>query len=143
MMKPPRTQTLMVLGAAVWLLAPRSALAQPVSKVLLAEAQLKELPATSLLVGSVRPNRISIVGTEVEGLVTALPVRQGDYLKTGTLICQLNDDTLQLELRAAEGRLESLSAAVEIANADLDRWTREKERVAKLKDAHRANAKEV
>ncbi len=143
MMKPPRTQTLMVLTAAVWLLAPRSALAQPVSKVLLAEAQLKELPATSLLVGSVRPNRISIVGAEVEGLVTALPVRQGDYLKTGTLICQLNDDILQLELRAAEGRLESLSAAVEIANADLGRWTREKERVAKLEVSHRANAKEV
>ena len=143
MMKPPRIQTLMILGTAVWLLAPRSGLAQPVSKVLLAEAQLKELPATSLLVGSVRPNRISIVGAEVEGLVTALPVRQGDYLKTGTLICQLNDDTLQLELRAAEGKLESLKAAVKIAKADLDRWTREKERVAKLQSAYRANAKEV
>ncbi len=143
MMKPPQIQTLMVLGTAVWLLAPRSALAQPVSKVLLAEAQLKELPATSLLVGSVRPNRISIVGAEVEGLVTALPVRQGDYLKKGTLICQLNDDTLQLELRAAEGKLESLKAAVKIAKADLDRWTREKERVAKLQSAYRANAKEV
>jgi RND family efflux transporter MFP subunit len=133
----------MILSTTVWLLAPRSALAQPVSKVLLAEAQLKELPATSLLVGSVRPNRISIVSAEVEGLVTGLPVRQGDYLKTGTLVCQLNDDTLQLELRAAEGKLESLSAAVKIAKADLDRWTREKERVAKLKDSRRANAKEV
>ncbi|MCH8880146.1 MAG: efflux RND transporter periplasmic adaptor subunit [Planctomycetes bacterium] len=143
MMKLPRIQTLMVLGIAVWLLVPQSALAQPVKKVLLAEAQLKELPATSLLVGSVRPNRISTVGAEVEGLVTALPVRQGDYLKTGTLICQLNDDTLQLELRAAEGKLESLNAAVLIAKADLDRWTREKERVAKLEDSYRANAKEV
>ncbi len=143
MMKLPRIQTLMVLSTAVWLLAPRSALAQPVNKVQLAEAQLRELPATSLLVGSVRPNRISIVGAEVEGLVTALPVRQGDYLKEGTLICQLKDDTLQLELTAAEGRLESLRAAVLIAKADLDRWTREKERVAKLEDSYRANAKEV
>ncbi len=143
MIKPLRIQTLMVLGAAVWLLASQFALAQPVNKVLLAEAQLKKLPATSLLVGSVRPNRTSIVGAEVEGLVTALPVRQGDYLKTGTLICQLNDDTLQLELRAAEGKLESLNAAVRIAKADLDRWTREKERVAKLEDSYRANAKEV
>ena len=142
-MKPPRIQTLIVVVTAVWLLVPRSALAQPVNKVLLAEAQLKELPATSLLVGSVRPNRTSIVGAEVEGLVTALPVRQGDYLKQGTLICQLNDDILQLELRAAEGKLESLSAAVKIAKADLDRWTREKERVAKLQSAQRANAKEV
>ena len=120
-MKPPRIHTLIVVATAVWLLVPRSALAQPVNKVLLAEAQLKELPATSLLVGSVRPNRTSIVGAEVEGLVTALPVRQGDYLKQGTLICQLNDDILQLELRAAEGKLESLSAAVRIAKADLDR----------------------
>ncbi len=143
MMMLPRIQTLLVIGTAVWLLAPRSALAQPVNKVLLAEAQLKELPATSLLVGSVRPNRISIVGAEVEGLVIALPVRQGDYLKRGTLICQLNDDTLQLQLKAAEGKLESLDAAVKIAKADLDRWTREKERVAKLEDSNRANAKEV
>ena len=143
MTKPPRIQTLMVLGTAVWLLAPRPGLAQPVNKVLLAEARLKELPATSLLIGSVRPNRISIVGAEVEGLVTVLPVRQGDYLKKGTLICRLNDDTLQLELGAAEGRLQSLSAAVLIANADLQRWTREKERVARLEDTNRTNAKEV
>lgn len=126
----------------LWLCA-LPALGQPVNKVLLAEAQHKELPATMRLVGSVRPNRVSVIGAEVEGLVSALPVRQGDYLQAGELICQLNDDTLQLELQAAVNKLESLKAAVKISAADLERWTHEKERVAELEQSQRANAKEV
>lgn len=125
-----------------WLCA-LPAMGQPVNKVLLGEAQHKELPATMRLVGSVRPNRVSIIGAEVEGLVSALHARQGDYLQAGELICRLNDDTLQLELQAAVNKLESLKAAVKISAADLERWTREKDRVAELEQSQRANAKEV
>ncbi len=130
-------------AATVWLLLTGAAHAQPVSKVLLGEAVYKELPATSRLVGSVRPNRVSLIGAEVEGLVAALPVRRGDYLRTGDLICRLNDDILRLELQAAQNKLASLNAAVDAAIADLDRWELEKQRVEELESAKRANPKEV
>ena len=72
-----------------------------------------------------------------------MPVREGDYVKAGELICQLKDDTLQLELTATRNKLESLQAAVEIAKADFDRWTLEKQRVDRLSEESRANAKEL
>ena len=130
-------------AATIWLLLAGAVYAQPVNKVLLGEAMYMELPATSRLVGSVRPNRVSLIGAEVEGLVAALPVRRGDYLKAGDLICRLKDDILRLELQAAQNKLASLKAAVDIAVADLDRWELEKQRVESLEIAKRANAKEM
>ena len=121
----------------------RPAYAQPESKVLLGEAQYKELPATSRLVGSVRPNRVSLIGAEVAGLVAVLPVREGDYLKKGELLCQLKADILRLELQAANNKLESLKAAVDAALADLERWKLEKERIESLQNSRQANVKEV
>ena len=132
------------LAAVSPLLLPlRPAEAQPVSKVLLGEARYKELPATSLFVGSVRPNRVSLIGAEVEGLVRDLPVREGDFVRKGDLICRLVDDILQLELQAAGNKLESLKAAEEVAGADLQRWRLEKQRVELLEQTKRANAKEL
>lgn len=138
-----RRQLRIGTAATVWLLLTGAAYAQPINKVLLGEAMYMELPATSRLVGSVRPNRVSLIGAEVEGLVAALPVRRGDYLRAGDLVCRLNDDILQLELQAAQNKLASLKAAVDIAVADLDRWELEKQRVEELESAKRANAKEM
>ena len=132
------------LAALSALLLPlHAAEAQPVSKVMLGEARYKELPATSLFVGSVRPNRVSLIGAEVEGLVQDLPVRQGDFVRKGDLICKLVDDILQLELQAAGNKLESLKAAEQVTGADLQRWQLEKQRVESLEQSKRANAKEV
>ncbi len=143
MINSPRRQVEIGPALLIFLMLLQPALAQPVNKVLLAEAQPKELPATTQLVGSVRPNRTSVIGAEVEGSVRALPVRQGDYLKKGELICQLKDDTFRLELKAANNKLESLRAAVGIVKADLQRWTLEKQRVAQLSEADKANSKEM
>ena len=139
----PGQHHLVGLTALFAVLLLRPAYAQPESKVLLGEAQYKELPATSRLVGSVRPNRISLIGAEVAGLVAALPVREGDYLKKGELLCQLKADILRLELQAANNKLESLKAAVDAALADLQRWKLEKERIESLQNSRQANVKEV
>ena len=110
---------------------------------MLGEAQYKELPATSRLVGSVRPNRVSQIGAEVAGLVAVLRVREGAYLKKGEMLCQLKADILRLELQAANNKLESLKAAVDAALADLERWKLEKERIESLENSRQANVKEV
>ncbi len=131
-----------VIAAALGLCTP-ALNAQPVSKVIVAQAELKPLPATIRLVGTVRPNRASRIASEVAGLVAELPVREGDLLRQGDLICRLKTETLTLELQAAEARLASLVAAVDIAKADLQRWTLEKQRVTRLNEQDRANAKEL
>lgn len=117
--------------------------AQHVFKVMVAEATLKDLPATTRLVGTTRPRRRSVIGSEVAGPVEALPARQGDFLQKGDLICQLDDDTPRLELQAASRKLESLQSAIAIAKADFELWSFEKKRMERLIKEDRANLKEI
>ncbi|MCG3138465.1 MAG: p-hydroxybenzoic acid efflux pump subunit AaeA [Phycisphaerae bacterium] len=134
-----------VFGFTVlWLLTPVTpAFSQMVSKVMITPAVMKELPATTSVVGSVRPNRTSLIGSEVAGLVIELPVREGDFVRQGELICRLQDDTLTLEYEAAVNRLRSLEAAVEVAQATLQRWDFENQRMLRLQSEAKANEKEI
>jgi len=116
---------------------------QPSAKVMVADVQIKKLPATSELVGTVRPNRASVISSEVAGLVADFPVREGDFVKRGALICRLNDDTLRLDLEAATSKLNSLLSRIEITEAELQRWAFEKKRIERLTREHKANDKEV
>ncbi|MCH8950292.1 MAG: alpha/beta fold hydrolase, partial [Chloroflexi bacterium] len=62
---------------AVLLAAPPPAPAQPgPTRVLTARVEQRELPSTVTLVGKVQPLRRSTVGSEVEGIVPPMPVRQ-------------------------------------------------------------------
>ncbi len=105
-------------------------------KVTVASAELRKLPMTSTLVGTVEPLRRSIIGSEIAGLVEEMPARQGDFVTAGALICKLRDRTESLQLAEARERLKSLQA--------LERkWQFEKQRIADLYDAQDAADKEV
>ncbi len=129
--------------ALLWTLLAAPALAQPSSKVLVVEAELRELPSTIRLVGTVRPARKSIIGSEVAGVLAIVPVREGDFVEQGQVLCQLDENMPRLDVDAARGELESLIARLDIAKAELGRWTKERERVAGLQQGGRAQAKEL
>jgi RND family efflux transporter MFP subunit len=57
---------------------------------------------TSDFIGTALPLRRSIVGSAVDGRVTALNVEVGDEVKEGEAIAQLLTNTLELELAAAK-----------------------------------------
>jgi multidrug efflux pump subunit AcrA (membrane-fusion protein) len=151
--------TLLVLGV----IGPGVAWAQmPATKVRVERAQMRPLPATMRLVATVEPAVRSVVGSEVEGLVVAMPAREGDRIEQGGVICRLNDDTLTAELAAAKARLGALQArldelqagtraeqlaqlkaAYEEAQALFAKWTSEKQRMSQLQERGTANEKEM
>jgi len=126
-----------VFCCAIWLAATAGASGQmPTAEVVVAQAEIRELPSTMTLVGTVEPLKRSLVGSEIAGIVASMPVRQGDHIEQNALILSLNDDALRWQL--AEAR-----ASLQAAEAMLRRWEFEVQRVAKLYDRQQANDKEV
>jgi len=157
---PPASILTVLAGAAFSV----SAFAQmPTTRVVVVEAQMRELPATVTLVGTVGAVVRSRVGSEVAGIVINMPVRQGDRVELGQLLCKLNDDVLSHQLAEAKARLGALKARHEellagtreetlarlkalVAEAEAirQRWGFEKERVLRLyADAEAGSQKEV
>jgi len=105
-------------------------------KVTVATVELRQLPATATLVGTVEPVTRSLIGSEIAGLVEQMPVREGDFVRRGELICKLRAETITLRLAEARARLASLEA-------EYGRWVFEAERIAKLYGGQDASEKEV
>jgi multidrug efflux pump subunit AcrA (membrane-fusion protein) len=121
------------------------------ARVVTAHAEMRALPATATLVGTVHPQRRTTLGAEVAGLVMDMPVRQGDLVEAGAIICRLNDDLLKRALDrevarmdARKARLEELEhgtrqevidrlkADLDAAEAMAERWDFELERIRRL-----------
>jgi multidrug efflux pump subunit AcrA (membrane-fusion protein) len=133
----------------------------PVNRVVVKKAQEIDAPATIPVVGTVYPNRVSRVGSEVAGIVAEMAVRQGDAVEAGAVLCRLNGDTLRLRLDEERARLEALKARHEEllagtrkeelerlralrdeAVAEHDRWAFEMDRITRLFESKEANPKE-
>jgi len=108
----------------------------PTADVVVAKAELREMPSTITLVGTVDPLKRSLVGSEMSGIVSRMPVRQGDYVEKGTVCVKLNSDSIRWRL--AEER-----ALFKAAEARLRRWDFEMRRLKRLYGDEQANEKEV
>jgi multidrug efflux pump subunit AcrA (membrane-fusion protein) len=131
------------------------------ARVVTARAEMRSLPATMALVGTVQPARRTLLGAEEAGLVMEMPGRQGDFVEQGAVICKLNDELAQQALAREVARLEARKARLaELENgtrpetiarlkADLDaaiavaeRWTFEMQRIRALHGDQEANERE-
>ncbi len=134
---------------------------RPPSKVVVSEARQMDAPATITLVGTVYPRRLSRVGSEIAGIVQEMPVRQGQRVEAGGMICKLNSDALSLRVAEAEAKLAALQARHEelLAGtreeelvrlkalrdemlAEYERWKFEMARVERLYEGSESNDKE-
>jgi len=132
------------------------------AKVTVATTEVRKLPASLMLVGTVQPATRSLIATEVAGIVRDMPTRQGDFVEKGKTICKLDDDAVRLRLAEAQAglarleaqlaelaagtrktELERLRALHESAKAEFNRWTFERERIRKLYGDAQSNQKEV
>ncbi len=133
----------------------------PVTRVVVTEVQMREVPSSLTLVGTVNASRISKISSEIAGIVQKLPIRQGDEIETGRGICKLNDDAISLRLAEEQATLASLQARhdellagtrkeelrrlkalLDEASAEFDRWKFEMERIDKLYENKDSNHKE-
>ncbi len=156
------TRSLQVLALTLALLRCGTILAQmPPTKVVVAEAQTLDAPATITLVGTVDAVRRSRLGSEIAGIVAEMSVRQGDFVQAGEVLCRLRDDVLSLQLAEAKANANALKARHEelVAGtrkeelirlkavldetiADYDRWKFEIDRIERLYKDSDANTKE-
>jgi len=108
----------------------------PQADVIVAQADVRRMPNTITLVGTVEPLTRSLIGSEMAGIVDRMPVRQGDLVKAGDLLVQLNNDTVGYQL--AEAR-----ASQKANEARLRRWEFEVDRLKRLYGDDQANQKEL
>ncbi len=131
------------------------------TKVVTAKVLRQPMQLTVTLVGTVGPKTRSLIGTEVAGLVDAMPARQGNLIVKGDLLCKLGQDMLGAELESAQAKLQTLeSQLLELQNgtrvedmarlqgnldatiARADRWSFELDRIKRLQGVDFANQRE-
>jgi multidrug efflux pump subunit AcrA (membrane-fusion protein) len=130
--------------------------------VVVAPIEERSVPASLRLVGTTLADRTSVVASEVAGLVARWTVEEGDFVRSGAVLCELDDATARMRLSEAQGRLASLRANLEElengtrpeelkrieasaaeAQAIFDKWKLEHQRVSELFAQQRSNLKEM
>ena len=106
------------------LLAIVSAQQMPPSPVSYTEAKEYSLQRSVQLSGSVEALKVSIVASEVAGLVVEFSAREGTAVTKGQPVARLRRETHQLSLTSAAGQLKEDEARHQLAERNLER-TRE------------------
>ena len=106
---------------------------KPVSvRVIAAEAGVVESLVTNSKAGSIRARRRAGLSPEVGGRVVKIAFKEGDWVKSGDVIVELEHSTQSARLELAEKSLRSARAAASSACITRDRSRRELERKRKL-----------
>jgi RND family efflux transporter MFP subunit len=75
------------------------------------------------LIGTAEPKLTSTVASDIGGLVEALDVSEGDFVRKGAVLARLEDTLLQIELKAARANKGDTEAQLRRARTDLKRST--------------------
>ncbi len=120
-LKSLKVLLLLLLGLFSW---PCLGIAQDevyMAPVSYTEARQHTMRPAIKLPGTIQSRHRSIIGSETEGIVVALYVREGESVSRGAPIAQLRTDSMQQLLKAARSELDATKASRELANRSLDR----------------------
>jgi macrolide-specific efflux system membrane fusion protein len=119
---------LVVLAAGLAVAIRMSAKPDRTQSYITATVTVSDLREEVLASGTLKPARLTAVGAQVSGRITALKVRVGDTVKAGDIIAQIDPVTKQNDLRNAEATLKNYraqkaekEAALVLAEANLAR----------------------
>lgn len=93
----------------------------PATPIRFTEARAHQIRGSMVLTGSVESRRISVVASEVEGVVEQLLAREGDPVEKGQPLVKLRRVNLQLRLQAVRGQLQEAEARQTLARTSLTR----------------------
>ncbi len=82
--------------------------------------------------GVIEANRQAMISSRISARVNIVPVTEGDDVKKGALLVQLDDQDLEAENGALDARIKGLNATIKSLEINLDYWTKENERNIKL-----------
>ena len=125
---------ILALGAAAYFLLPRL-LAKPVDPtaaaraarggpvpVVVAPAVKGDMAVYLTGLGTITPYNNVIVRSRVDGQITKIAFTEGQIVKEGDLLIQIDPRPFQVQLTQAQGQLEKDKATLENAKRDLERY---------------------
>jgi len=96
--------------------------APPPLPVQVAVAEIRTLPRTLELIGTVQPLRTVAIKSQVDGVIATVHFREGDEVKPGDLLVTLDRRPFENALRIARAELANAQAEAERAAADAARY---------------------
>ena len=93
----------------------------PPSPVGYTEARTRTVRGQLTLPGAVESNVVSLVASEIGGLVIEYPVKEGDRVKEGQLLARLRTRARELDLAAIESQLKEAEARKKLADRNYER----------------------
>jgi len=106
---------LLATAPAVWAQGPAA------SPVRYTEAREHPVRRTLRLPGTVESPTVSLVASEVAGVVAEYPMREGQKVEKGEPLAKLRTETLQLRLEAAQAQLKEAESRLKLAERNLER----------------------
>lgn len=116
---------LAAIVAAAWLLlrpAPKPAPAAPATPVSAVAARQTDVDVYIDALGTVVPTRTVTVMTQVNGILSSVDFKEGQFVKQGQVIARIDSRALEAQLAQAQGNLDRDRAALANARLDLARY---------------------
>ncbi len=110
----------------VILLSPLLATAQemPPAKVVVTKVILKEISQNQSVLGTLYYERVSHISSELAGLVAEVHVREGDSIKKGADLINLNTEILDINIALTKTRMAQMDLRIEKAEKNFNRLKR-------------------
>ena len=141
--KPKKSRTITIVIAAILLL---SALAAGVyfkkgkesdaTAITVEKAVVKTITQLVTATGKIQPETEVKISPEVAGEIIAIPVKEGEIIKKGTLLVRIKPDTYQAQLEQQEAALASAKATAVLGRAQLTKATQD---FAQSEELHKRN----
>lgn len=146
-MRRIRSQFMLVAaGAAGLLIHPSPATGQggpPPSSVRVDAARMERVQEQRMVLGELRPVRLSSLAAEEPGQAVELAVVEGQQVKSGSVIARLDSKRLELELQQLEAEEAAAKAAAMERRSQMQWRQRDLETLRGLAEREAARAKEM
>lgn len=93
----------------------------PRTAVTVAVAEKRDMPISLRATGTVEPIQSASLGSQVGGMVTRIAFREGDEVRAGQALVQLDERPFRATLQQVSGQLERDRASARAARAEADR----------------------
>lgn len=115
-------RTLVLLTVTLMMMQPvRAEDGPPPAQVKVTKVKQQEVAQTRSVIGVLYYERTSEISTEVAGLVDSVRVSQGDHVKQGDVLVELNTEILEQEIALTRTRIEQAQLRISMTRKNFER----------------------
>lgn len=102
--------------------ADKAVVAAPPARVLAAPVQRGKIDVQLFALGTVTPTSVVVVRSRVDGQLIDVPFQEGQLVKKGDVVAQIDPRPFEVQLKLAQGQRARNEALLESARTDLERF---------------------